>query len=205
MNHERAIGPAGTSPTIVCLTGLARAVVVGCSVLLFAGLAPAAAPKSAGRKTPVVHHVRLAYATLGQTKAILQNLVERPRTGGQSAEFYGETKSVYCADGQCREVMVRIYWDELGGYLRFELPAGTQLEKTAGAPFTKTGCPKLDQILRDRDSPLKDMTLITLQDDRDTGTQVDAVATGNQYERPGQKTVQSRRDIPAAVAHAEKL
>jgi hypothetical protein len=74
-------------------------------------------------------------------------------------------ESVICPDQICRIITVKMTWDALGRYQRFELPAGEALEKgvapkgkgSAGwdaVPFTDADYQKLDGILKDESSLL---------------------------------------------------
>ncbi len=87
---------------------------------------------------------------------------ERPMTRNTAGEYSMEVESVACLDGQCKVQAVRLYWDELGRYRRYELAPGTVLEKTEGKPFTDEDYAKLHDILSDSASPLADVDIKTM-------------------------------------------
>lgn len=70
-------------------------------------------------------------------------------------EYYMDVESVVCGDSQCRIDTVRLFWDELGFFKKFELPYGVELEKAEGTSFTEEDYVKLNTILSDRNSNLK--------------------------------------------------
>lgn len=73
--------------------------------------------------------------------------------GGKLKGYYLETESVICVDHRCRIVPVRLVWDILGNYLKYELPDGVILEKKEGKPFLPEDYDRLHEILLDRSSP----------------------------------------------------
>lgn len=70
--------------------------------------------------------------------------------------YYMDVESVVCGDQQCRIDTVRIFWDELGFYKSMEVRSEYELEKKAGMSFDNTDYLKLDKILKDRESGLKE-------------------------------------------------
>jgi hypothetical protein len=68
-----------------------------------------------------------------------------------------DVESVVCGDALCRIDIVRIFWNQLGQFERFVLPAGVELEKAEGKNFSKEDYEKLDIILTNEISPLKDV------------------------------------------------
>jgi hypothetical protein len=66
-----------------------------------------------------------------------------------------DVDSVVCADASCEIVTVRIHFDRLGDYERYELPAGGNLTKWGHQPFSAADHKKLHQILSDPYSQLK--------------------------------------------------
>lgn len=68
-----------------------------------------------------------------------------------------EVDSVFCLDTKCEVIPVRLYWDVLGHFSRYELPRGGILTKKDHVPFAREDYQKLDRILADRDSFLRDL------------------------------------------------
>lgn len=62
--------------------------------------------------------------------------------------------SVVCREEHCDVVKVRIHWDALGRYQRYEVAPGSILTKLDHKPFTRRDLEKLHAILSDQDSPL---------------------------------------------------
>ena len=94
---------------------------------------------------------------MSRTANIEKVLFESKCTLGKDPQFYMDVESVVCGDSQCRIDTLRIFWNELGFYTGLTLPAGVQLEKAKGASFTELDYQKLDSILSDRKSGLKDV------------------------------------------------
>ncbi len=72
--------------------------------------------------------------------------------------YYADVESVACEDEGCKVVIVRLFWDALGNYSRYELPSGGGLTKRGHKPFTSEDHEKLQAILSDPHSPLKWIT-----------------------------------------------
>ncbi len=70
--------------------------------------------------------------------------------------FYTDIESVICGSKVCKVVMVRLYWDTLGKYQKFELEEGVDLEKEEGLLFTEEDYLSLHNILNNEASVLKD-------------------------------------------------
>ena len=62
--------------------------------------------------------------------------------------------SVVCREKHCDVVKVRIHWDALGRYQRFEVAQGSILTKLDHKPFTRRDLEKLHTILLNKKSPL---------------------------------------------------
>lgn len=128
-----------------------------------------------GREVP--HPVRVGHPAIpeGQEKPL--TLFARLGSTGHPAEYYCDVQSVFCADRQCNVVAVRLLWDELGRYQRYELAPGVQLEKDDGEPFSGEDYARLDQILRDDNSPLKSLAVVDANEQASTLVAIDAVSS----------------------------
>jgi hypothetical protein len=62
--------------------------------------------------------------------------------------------SVVCREQHCDVVKVRIHWDALGRYQRYEVAQGSILTKLDHKPFTRRDLEKLHTILLNKSSPL---------------------------------------------------
>lgn len=107
----------------------------------------------------IVHKVSLANPVDTKEGPSDYSIVEKVRKSGEPKEYYMDVQSVYCLDSVCKVVPVRLYWDILGNYKRYRLFATYQLEKNKGKPFTKGNYEKLDQILHDKNSPFKSVSI----------------------------------------------
>ena len=68
-----------------------------------------------------------------------------------------------CNDNQCLPVEVAMTWDALGYFTGLSYPRGKPLTKKEHVPFTPDDYAKLDRILRDRNSILRDWSLAFLE------------------------------------------
>lgn len=78
---------------------------------------------------------------------------------GINHEFYMDVPSVYCYDDVCKMDTLRIFWNEIGSYERFELKEGIDLEKAKGEKFSKADYEKLHSILKNENSTFKDLEI----------------------------------------------
>ena len=82
-----------------------------------------------------------------------------------------------CYTEVCKPVYIDMYWDLLGNYLGFEVPAHEPLTKTDHKEFEEEDYYKLHNILSNRQSLLQDFTIYELVDTRtyNLSDSVDAV------------------------------
>jgi hypothetical protein len=104
-------------------------------------------------------------------------------TSGFPSEYTMTVDSAICPEQVCLLSTVRLTWDALGHYQRYELPPGERLEKGLpankrkaaadsaapwkGVPFTEADDRKLDAILKDEHSLLAQQNLAGLSGARD--------------------------------------
>jgi len=91
----------------------------------------------------------------GDTGATSSDVVQALDSKGDPRGYSMDVKSVICADKKCEIVTVRIHFDLLGDYERYELPSGGNLTKSGHKPFSAADHAKLHQILSDPYSQLK--------------------------------------------------
>jgi hypothetical protein len=101
----------------------------------------------------VVHRVTIAHP--GKPKPVACRLVEEKDDTGATSGYSMEVDSVTCADKECEIIPVRLSWDELGNYLRYELNAGDELTKKDHEIFTREDYKTLSRILAEHNSPLR--------------------------------------------------
>ncbi|WP_366183998.1 hypothetical protein [Flavobacterium ovatum] len=104
----------------------------------------------------IVHDIAIIHEGLSFTEKQKGKLIELQDANGLAFQYYMDVESVICLDHKCKIVQVRLFWDKLGFYNRYEMAKGIVLEKTDGISFTEADYKKLDKILADRDSGLKE-------------------------------------------------
>ena len=105
----------------------------------------------------VRHDIQIIHKGISSTKPIECTLVEIQNPKKQPIAYYMDVESVVCGDSQCKVDIIKIYWDNLGQFDRLEMPEGVYLEKAKGEHFSKADYLKLDKILKDKNSPLKEV------------------------------------------------
>lgn len=105
-------------------------------------------------KSEKVHQITYKHPAQKDSSQINQLLFET-----SDKEFYMDAVSVYCFADVCKIDTVRIYWNDIGKFQRFELKPGVDLEKAKGEAFTAPDYKKLQLILKDEDSPFKNIRI----------------------------------------------
>jgi hypothetical protein len=104
--------------------------------------------------TPVEHHLDIvlpgAPETANEIFILSQHLDEKKQPDSYSMWV----DSVVCREKHCDVVKVRIHWDALGRYQRYEVAQGSILTKFDHKPFTRRDLEKLHTILLNKKSPL---------------------------------------------------
>lgn len=129
-----------------------RQLYAGLTVFLVLALYVACASSVSSRE--LKHEVQVLHPGINPSNTVACTLVQVREK--ETGEFYMDVDSVFCLDAKCAIVPVRLYWDELGFYNRYELAPGVQLEKAEGKFFSPEDYEKLHGILADRNSPLRD-------------------------------------------------
>ncbi|GAA3615345.1 FMN-binding protein [Flavivirga amylovorans] len=131
-------------------------IIVFHSFILFAAFFLSKQNIGTKRDTIIKHDVAVLHPGIDNTKPIQQTLFEVEKSYGGARIFYAEVESVVCGSKVCKVIPMRIYWDALGRYTHYEIAKGFNLEKEEGEPFAKEDHNKLHQILKDRNSVLKE-------------------------------------------------
>jgi len=109
----------------------------------------------------------------------VQYTVELQRdSAGNPARYHAYVFTPVCEDDLCKPVYVNLYWDLLGNYLRYEVPLNEPLTKLDHVEFTPEEYKRLDEMLQDTESLLKDYEIEELVESAATvqpGGNVDAV------------------------------
>ena len=78
--------------------------------------------------------------------------------------FFRDIFTPVCLDSVCKPVRIKLFWDLLGNYLKYEVPADEPLTKLDHKEFTPEDHAKLQGILSNENSLLKDFKLEDLVD-----------------------------------------
>lgn len=120
-------------------------------VVLFGVLSVAAAPTPIAPKG-ISRRVNLEGPR--NTGAISGNVVQVFDANGDP-RYFMDVASVAAADTKFKIVTVRLHFDPLGNYVRYELPSGDRLTKRGHQPFSPDDHKKLHDLLSDPHSQLK--------------------------------------------------
>lgn len=85
---------------------------------------------------------------------------------GQPDAYYSHINTPVCEDGLCKLMVIDVYWDLLGNFLRYEFPPGEALTKLDHLEFSREDHEQLYKILSDKGSILRDYPAEDLIDKR---------------------------------------
>lgn len=126
--------------------------------LIIPGSLSCAEPKArAPDTTKVEHDLTIIHPGDSTAQPMPHTLVQALGKGGEPQAYSMWVDSVICRDKTCEVVKVQLHWDALGHYQRFNVALGSQLTKLDHVPFTEKDLKKLQNILKDPDSPLKEV------------------------------------------------
>lgn len=125
-------------------------------LFIIAFLSAFSVTKFEGEKV-VEHAIKVKHPGISLTDSVTQVLYQEIGEKGKADRFYMIVKTVVCGDKQCRVDDIKIYLDALGFYEKIVLPATVKLEKEEGKNFTKEDYEKLNEILADKNSGLKNV------------------------------------------------
>lgn len=109
---------------------------------------------------------------------------------GLPVEYYMDVESVICLEKVCKVIPVRIFWNNIGVYQRYEMEKGATLEKYEDDIFTPYDYKKLNSILANVDSPFKEVyidEILTVVDE--LSEDVDAISGATALELDEKDTV----------------
>lgn len=78
---------------------------------------------------------------------------------GQPLYYFSNLFTPVCLTGECKPVYINFYWDLLGNYTRFDFPKGAVLTRMDHKPFKPEDYEKLQTILANTHSLLKDVSM----------------------------------------------
>ncbi len=108
-------------------------------------------------------HIRLTHVFIDpddSTDTI--TLIESQSENGLSNWFSRDINKSVCTTKQCKMVNIRLYWDGVGNYQRFELIDNEPLTKTDHTEFTSEDYAKLEFILADESSMFQELDIADL-------------------------------------------
>ncbi|WP_319268470.1 hypothetical protein [uncultured Draconibacterium sp.] len=86
-----------------------------------------------------------------------QQIVELQDDNGMPLWFGRNFFKDVCISGKCKMIRLWLFWDGAGNYLGFQVPENEPLTKSDHTIFEPQDYTKLDEILKDRSSILKDL------------------------------------------------
>ncbi|TNJ42398.1 hypothetical protein KFZ70_14545 [Tamlana fucoidanivorans] len=93
----------------------------------------------------------------GEEDSVRAILTERQNEAGLPVGYSMNVFSVICLEEVCKIIPVKLFWNNIGVYERYELEAGKTLEKYEADLFEPQDYEKLNYILADDNSPFKDV------------------------------------------------
>ena len=81
---------------------------------------------------------------------------------GRPLYYYRNIFTPVCYTGECKPVFINFYWDLLGNYIRYDLPAGEALTKLDHKVFKPADYEKLQEILAKPDCLLAELKITDL-------------------------------------------
>ncbi|SEN65126.1 hypothetical protein SAMN05216436_11976 [bacterium A37T11] len=83
---------------------------------------------------------------------------------GKPAYYHSSVYTEVCTDSVCKPVFINLYWDLLGNYQRYDFPNGEILTKIDHQPFKEEDYQRLQDILSNENSLLKEFKVEDLID-----------------------------------------
>lgn len=127
-------------------------------------------------KNEIKHHIKVHHPGKGKNNIEDAVLVEVKGKSNLPVSYYMDVESVICYENLCKIVPVRIIWNTIGEYQKYELAKGVALEKYEGEPYTEEDYNKTQKILLDGDSPFKSIRIDEILTTVKSHDIVDAVA-----------------------------
>ncbi len=116
-----------------------------------------AKPDAASPGSQVEHNLEIVHPGDASAKAVPHTLVQTFDAEGNPTAYSMWVDSVICRERVCDVVKVQLQWDALGRYQNYQVALGGELTKLDHVPFTQRDLAKLQEILRDTDSPLREV------------------------------------------------
>ena len=105
-----------------------------------------------------IHQLRIVHPGDPERRNLKVVLEQHFDDKGEPTAYSTWVDSVICKEKTCEVVKVQLHWDVLGRYQRYNVAKGSKLTKLDHVPFTKEDHAKLQRILLDKGSPLREVT-----------------------------------------------
>ncbi len=107
---------------------------------------------------PVVHELRIVHPGDPERRNLRVVIEQHMDKDGEPSAYSTWVDSVICLEKTCEVVKVQLHWDFLGRYQRYNVAEGSKLTKLDHVPFSEEDHAKLQSILLDKSSPLREVT-----------------------------------------------
>ena len=107
---------------------------------------------------PKIHELRIVHPGDPERRNLKVVLEQHFDAKGEPTAYSTWVDSVICKENTCEVVKVQLHWDVLGQYQQYNVAKGSKLTKLDHVPFTKEDHAKLQRILLDKGSPLREVT-----------------------------------------------
>ena len=114
--------------------------------------------KVSSKKAPRTHNLVIVHPGDPEAVPMDMELVQYFDEEGEPHHYSLWVDSVICRDKTCEIVQVEIFWDAFGQYDKYFVEKGEDLTKLDHVPFSKEDHAKLQRILKDKESPLREVT-----------------------------------------------
>ncbi len=114
----------------------------------------------------------------GEKAEVPTILTEVQNQVGLPISYYADVESVICLEQVCKVIPVRLFWNNIGEYQKYELAKGKTLEKYEADLFEPQDYVKIHDIMSNPNSPFKDVyidEILTVSHEIDED-EVDAVS-----------------------------
>lgn len=98
------------------------------------------------------HPITITNSAALKPDTTTKTVIIKKSPAGEPLEYAMDVRSVYCLDDECEIITVHLFWDPLGEYERYEIPAGKNLTKNEHVRFSRADHRALHTLLQDSQS-----------------------------------------------------
>ena len=113
---------------------------------------------TSSKKEPRTYDLKIIHPGDPKSEPIDLKLVQSFDEQGNPKHYSLWVDSVICRDKTCEVVKVEMFWDAFGQYDKYFVEFGEKLTKLDHIPFSSEDHAKLQRILNDKESPLREVT-----------------------------------------------